>query len=52
MPDITILIGVVSKLKLLLWLQKHYIHPEFKPNDAFPKYILYVYFMGHKRDKT
>lgn len=40
-----------SNRKLWLWLQKHYIHPEFKPNDAFLKCILYVYFMVHKRGK-
>jgi len=41
----------VSKSKLLLWFQKHYFHLEFKPNYAFIKYILYVYFMGHKRKR-
>jgi len=38
--------GDVSKLnrKLLLWLQKHYIHSKFKPNDVFLKSVLYLYF--------
>jgi hypothetical protein len=56
MPIITVLTGVMSKSngKLLLWLQKHYIHPEFKPNDDFLS-ILYVFILwdtkGEKLEK-
>jgi len=33
-----------SNRKVLLWLQKHYIHPEFKPSDAFLS-ILYMFIL-------
>lgn len=49
--------GVVlkSNIKLILLLQKHYIHCTLKPNDVFLQSILYlyiyIYLMEHKRKK-
>jgi hypothetical protein len=33
-----------NQTKVMLWLQKHYIHSEFKPNDAFLS-ILYMFIL-------
>jgi hypothetical protein len=41
---------VVSALnrKLLLWLEKHFIHSKFKPDDVFST-PFYINFLGYEK---